>query len=540
MGENSYDEPVKAYVRRLILTHAVRALTTERDSTPLVSEAVFARTLDYARTFIKQVTGQDVLEAIEPLLEYWLPIHRSRISSRKPEDLQVLIVSGPSPLNDLEVLMELGVPPHNVWAVEGDKQVYAQALASLQKLEGFPLRLYRGSLQEFFAVVPQQFDIIYFDACGPLLGGRPSTLPVIRELFVNQRLAPVSALITNFCVANMEGDAAQKWAKRMQTWYAARYDEPCYFTDMVGVRVESHRNEEDTYLEHIEENLQAYYEDFVTRFVVEFSSLLLPWWRVLALPGTKREFFAKPEALSLAMEASTRTPEKINKRNLIEGFGHACLAPEAYPYVWAVKLAEEILDEGDPLRALLTTETIRGTKLAEAIRAISLVRHFFESQVSWGKHNRDACSPEFAKMLEEYRWFDSEGQPWYRMFCDIPMPNLVADLCFGQSGYPYHTNVAKLLRLTYTAKVTPMLTDVFVLDQCRYLYDLVPSPSLFGQELPFPVQMVLRICIDAIRRHAHSGIGDLFWGSGLASIGEDGFTVVNWPPRQEITPDLAS
>ena len=42
------------------------------------------------------------------------------------------------------------------------------------------------------------------------------------------------------------------------------------------------------------------------------------------------------------------------------------------------------------------------------------------------------------------------------MFCDTPLPNLIADLLIGIYGYPYHVNLASLLRLQYTAKIRPL------------------------------------------------------------------------------------
>jgi hypothetical protein len=76
-----------------------------------------------------------------------------------------------------------------------------------------------------------------------------------------------------------------------------------------------------------------------------------------------------------------------------------------------------------------------------------------------------------------------------------------------------------------------MLSDVFILDQCRYLYDLVPTLPLFGPELPFGLQLLIRICIDLIRRHTHNSCWDLFRGAALAAEGEDGFSIHQWPDR---------
>jgi hypothetical protein len=73
-----------------------------------------------------------------------------------------------------------------------------------------------------------------------------------------------------------------------------------------------------------------------------------------------------------------------------------------------------------------------------------------------------------------------------------------------------------------------MFTDTFVLDQARYLYDLLPTLPFFEESFPVPEQLVLRVCMDAIRRHAHFGCADLFQGSDLAAAGEEGFTY--WSP----------
>src|SRR5436190_23217297 len=118
------------------------------------------------------------------------------------------------------------------------------------------------------------------------------------------------------------------------------------------------------------------------------------------------------------------------------------------------------------------------------------------------------------------------------MFCDTPLPNLITDLLLGVYGYPYHTNLGRLLRLSYTAKATRMYTDVFVLDQCRYLYDLVPTLALIGDGLPLERQLPIRICMNLIRRHAHESCRELYRGSALAGMDEQGFNVFAWPERE--------
>jgi hypothetical protein len=117
-------------------------------------------------------------------------------------------------------LVALGVAPENVWAVEGNEQAFKRAAKALREA-GKPIKLHLGSLHEFLSVVPEQFDIVYFDANSPLFGGKPKTSTVLRELFQHQRMAPLSILITNF--AAKPRDTEEDWIKRFHAWYAPRY-----------------------------------------------------------------------------------------------------------------------------------------------------------------------------------------------------------------------------------------------------------------------------------------------------------------------------
>jgi hypothetical protein len=132
--------------------------------------------------------------------------------------------------------------------------------------------------------------------------------------------------------------------------------------------------------------------------------------------------------------------------------------------------------------------------------------------------------------LDTFQWFDQNA----RIFCDVPLPNLIADLLIGLYGYPYHNNTKKLLRVAYKAKKTVMFTDAFVLDQARYVYDLLPTLPFFETKFSIQHQLALRVCMDAIHRHARFGCPDLFWGCALASMGEEGFTYWSPPKRENI------
>jgi hypothetical protein len=507
-SEQSYSQTEKRIVRERIISGSVTALTTERASSPVVPTEVFLKTLDYASSFLAEHSGTFVGGDLKPHVLDWLALHASRIGTRKPSELQVLFLAGPDPTNDLIEFRKCGVAYENIWAIESDKNTFGLAVKALEG-QGIRVKLHRGNLHSFFSLVPQQFDIVYFDATAPLFGGEPNTFNVIRELVLNQRLTPLSVLVTNFAEANKDGKSAEVWKKRLGTW--------AYANGTIDTWKETFQEFAD---DQVMPQIPQAYGEFITKFLVRFCSQLVPWWRVVALPGAKREYFSDEAKLGKAAQSAAGT---------VEMFGHPL-----YPLFRTVLFASEFLDEGDMMSRLLFKEKLENAKLADAVKFVSLIRTFYEQHFDGvfcsTKHILDACSPEFARALNSFQWFDQR----HRIFCDTPLPNLIADLLLGLYGFPYHTNVQKLQRFAYKAKETVMFTDIMVLDQARYMYDLLPTLPLFDMKFSLSQQLVLRACMDSLHRHCHYGCKDLFWGCALAGMGEDGFTFWLPPVRESV------
>jgi hypothetical protein len=524
----TYTQPEKQKARAAVLGHAVESLTRKRKSSALVTVKGFDLLLQYCIKHFRKYVGEDLSGPLAGVQKRWNTAHASRIGKRDASELRVLFLCGPEPLNDLKELTDLGISRQNVWAIEGNQIAYQAAAAQLREA-GLPIKLHQGSLSEFLEVVPEQFDIVYFDACGPLFGGKPKTSTVLRELFLNQRMSPLSALITNF--AATPRDKEQTWITRLYAWYAPRYFQPIY-DDIDGAMASDRIFDGTEFCDHLKKHLEFYYSDFVTRFVIEFVGELLPWWRVRALPSARRAYFAPDKELEAAIEAAFAVSDSPDMEKFMLTTGHGQLSPDSYPFLWLVELARTHLEGNDALLELVTKDTLMQAKLSDAINAISLVRNYFEGHIDWAKHNWDACSDELRGALERFRWFDSEGTKLRGLFCDAPLPNLAVDLLVGVYGYPYHVNLQKLLRLEYCAKQTTMYTDVFILDQCRYMYDLVPTLSMFGDGLPIDRQFQIRICMNLIRLHLHESCWELFRGSALAGMEVKGFGVHAWPKRK--------
>ncbi len=518
-GEEQYSEPEKKQARRLALYHAVESLTSHRCTSPVITLEHFRLGMKFVCDSIEETNQKDYTcfpvphEQVKEKATAFEELHESRIGKRQAGDLQVLFLCGPEPMNDLEVMLELGIRPENVWAVESEKEAFQQAIENLS-VSGYGIKLYRGNLQQFFEVVPQQFDIVYFDACGPLPSRQSRTLDVLRQLFERQRMTPLSVLITNFSQANQDGENMELWSKRLGSWFFTR---------------DGWEDFENNYWEHVARNLDKYYDDFVSKFVIEFAGLLMPWWRVSALDGARREYFATAVSGQINM-----SPFHEERRNH-EAKPEAMFFQDSFPaYRRVLESIQENLPKGDPLRRLFCDEVINNVKLMDAVWLAYCLRNCGDPDFSiTSKLNKSVCSVDAVQVLNTFRWVDQE----LGIFCDEPRPNLLADLLLGLYGFPYHCNLSKHKRWRYVAsgKVTPMYLDVFVLDQARYFYDLVPTLPFLRDRLRFADQWILRVCMDGIFRHTSQVCDEWFFASTLAPWGTPGFKVYCLPEREQIT-----
>jgi hypothetical protein len=131
-------------------------------------------------------------------LASWRTFRAATIGTRTPADITVAYLAGPEPENDLDVLIELGVRPENIWAFEIDKDAAAQGLGSLRELKRRGVKFIPVSIEDYFISTPRRFDIVYFDACGPLPSRGSATARVLMTMFRHCALAPLGVLVSNF------------------------------------------------------------------------------------------------------------------------------------------------------------------------------------------------------------------------------------------------------------------------------------------------------------------------------------------------------
>jgi len=87
-------------------------------------------------------------------------------------------------------------------------------------------------------------------------------------------------------------------------------------------------------------------------------------------------------------------------------------------------------------------------------------------------------------------------------FCDVFSFQSIIGLLIGQLTVPYHINVKETKRWTYQAKNTRMYTDMFVMDECRYIYDMMPTIDMLEEVLPdLDYQMCYRFALDGLNKN---------------------------------------
>lgn len=508
-----YQEPDKITARTLAIEHAIASLTNERASSPVVRLDSISLLYEHCLELLRKHGDMECSHSFGQEFGKWEQQYKRAIETGKRADqLKVLFLCGPKPSNDLTCLFRLGISGNNVWAVEREREVYQLALDDLAFNE-MDVRVFQGNLRDFFHCTPIRFDLVYVDACKPYFGKRSGTSEILKELFLSQRLEALSVLILNHACVTIDGQSKENWAKQLDPVYRYRYFDRDAIPDSKGDLAARYFQTGGSFQEHILAHLEDFYSDFVTTFTMEFAATVAPWWRFWATQKTGR--FVAPRDKAQNAIASGRSggysdrfdrisaKNKLSVKDIYNCLSMTTLSPYDYPLM-KLCLATEGHSDNNPISRLFHHSKLLDTSLSEAVTAMSLLRmaDFVPTQNDPAESSNALVGESLAWFIDNFRWLDSEGESLHRLFCDSPMPHLIIDYLVGVQGYPFHSNVAKLRRWKYCAKKTPMLTDVFVFDQTRYLYDFAPSIYNLVRIPEIPQQLILRCCMQLIRSHS--------------------------------------
>jgi hypothetical protein len=533
-----YAEPKKVLARQRVIDSAVVALTSDRTRATLcrrsyvreVRDALIARG-GYDATAAARLTNQTI--------DRWEGFYDSLTQAKGAKNLKVAYLCGPNPENDLRVFCAAGILPENIWAFESDAETHNKAVASALASE-FPfIKIINSGIDTFLEVSPIRFDIIYLDFCGPLpsRGKKQKTLLAISRVLARHALNSPGALITNVSLPTEAGDAV---GRALLAKLVACYLYPKEFLEgQNGATPEgpiANGLDPEEWLAIVTADLENHYGQFITRLLMDHASFISPYSRLPKSSRNYKNFFNDlPNEYSLDFVRSAFHFVETEEG----GGGDIVVESGQYPVLWAFAALDKITNAKDknypqwvnidPTFASFADQFL--SQLRTDGQSKELIKNTCELTFSM-LANSDASvlfAAPLAKVVKEHSFKD------YYQFCDLVLEHQIVELLFRQVAVPYHVNVETTRRWSYQAKDTPMFMDMVILDECRYLYDWMPTIEMVSAGFSdIERQLSYRFALDGVSKHRRWYNSEYFFGTAVIDQSTEPFEAKILPPRVEL------
>lgn len=536
-AKTEYAEPQKVLARKQVIESAIGALTTDRTNVTLCRRTYVREVRDtlIARGgFDAAAAGQLTNETIDR----WEAFYDSVTQARDAKSLKVAYLCGPNPENDLRVFCAAGILPENIWAFESDADIHDKAVASALASE-FPfIKIINGGIDTFLEASPMRFDVIYLDFCGPLpsRNKKQKTLLAISRVLARHALNSPGALITNVSLPTDAGDAAGRalLAKLVACYlYPKEFLEGDSGTTPEGPISQGHDFEE--WLAIVSADLESYYGQFVTRVLMDHASFISPYGRLPKNSRIYANFFKKmPEGESKALvESALHFVDTA-----VGGGGDVIVDAGQYPVLWSFAALDKktnAKDQNYPQWVNLDADfdsfaNLFLSQLRTDGQKDELIRNTCELTFSMLAHTHSTfLADPLAKVVNEHRFQN------YYQFCDLVLEHQIVELLFRQIAVPYHVNVEKTRRWRYQAKDTPMFMDMTIVDECRYLYDWMPTIEMVSAGFSdIERQLAYRFALDGVSKHRRWYNSEYFFGTAVIDQFTDPFEAKILHPRANL------
>ncbi len=574
----TYSQPTKNSARTLSLMHAVTLLTNRRDEAAIVPADYVEKVK--AALLASDAPGDAVTAAAceQSDIDSWKAFRANSVGTRRAEELTVAYLAGPEPSNDLLALVALGLRPENIWAFEIDPQAIATGMTDLRTLGLRGIKFVPVSMDDYLIGTPRRFDIIYFDACGPLPSDKQKTVRLIVDIFKSGALAPLGVLISNFS----RPDISKPHTLTDYASLVASYLFPKGFVEDNGSMIEgpsaygydlrNQTNNAKCFLSKVQADFEAHYGAFITRQIIDIAEIVAPTvrltssklykvlfdedWKKAAARGRRfvkfnpTTFVADEEGTDddeLATKPETdkesgQAPEAEVKMDQgggesvadIEMDGDAIVDSSLFSLVWTLAaLGFYEIDENFEAPPASVKMFARAWKNqlcgspAGAVAIEDLIAAFY----AW-RHDKSLWSPAM-KAIGSFPY-----QKEMPFLCDVPSDELGFYPAFAQLAYPAHPNIREARRWRYVAegKTTPMFLDVIAFDECRYVYDWLSAMHLVTNDwLDRSAQLTFRFALDAIVKERRWFGDDFLYGCHAVGEG-DTFPTSELSQRIDLSP----
>lgn len=527
-----YNEEQKNRVRRETLEGAINALTNNERSATLIDKGYVRRVRDFLLASGSSHDKHFASKLSEETLLKWENYFELNNRIKNVGELKVAYFSGPNPENDIRELNRLGILPENVWAFESENQTYSAAVIAALESEFPYIKIHKGKIQNFLQYSPTKFDIIYLDFCATITS--PSTLPVVVSIFEKQALNSPGVLITNFAYPNPELNPEQ-WNNTIKLGVNYLYPKPFTesFEGLGGDWSETPSamgySPEDL-LSVGKENPFNIYSQFVTRVIMDLGSYILPVQRFTKSVAWRLFFTQASDNIQLTGDYLMSLMEFPENHPIISGLSNLIPFKEGYS---ADDITddpafdiEEIMDNEFPIfqdsfAKLLSVDSNSKTLLERLKKMDFLMDENDEAEVYY--------SNALKKISTNWDW------ETIHIFCDVFLFHQIKDVLVRQLSVPYHYNIEASKRWVYQAQKTPMFQDLFVFDECRYLYDWMPTIDMFENSVTvIERQIILRFILDGLSKHRFYYNSEFLTGTAVVSNDKPGFEVKELLPREYV------
>jgi len=476
--ESQYLEIEKQIARNEALKFAISTLTKNRYKSSIARKSYVRDIKDYLQTHGSENDKEISSILTDSEISRWESFYESIIKKKKHSELRVAYLSGPNPENDLEVLVQNGILPENVWAFESDNKTYSNAVISALDSK-FPfVKIYKGRIENYLKILPFKFDIIYLDFCSTIASDK--TLSVVRDVFQFQKLETLGVLITNFSLPDKTILANKEYCDNLNL-VSANYLFPKEFTEKFtsfggGFResAECYGIELEEFQKIVRRNHRTFYSQLITRILYDLPSVIIPYQRLASNESLVNLFFKNFNKTS------------FHKDYLEDLF---CL-PNENSLVWSLS---NFIVENDSYKNLfdrLMRQLSINSKEDSLLEKIELVSYFITERSQVNLH-----SEKLERIRKNWK-FDRKY-----VFCDVFLFHQLKDILIGQLTSPYYYNVDYTKRWVYKAKDTEMFMDLITYDECRYVFDWMPTLDMFEEGVgDWERQLSLRFAMDSISK----------------------------------------
>ena len=515
-----YTEPTKIIARRSVLKAAIETLTTNRDNATLARRSYVREVRDHLLKGDNEYDRQNAAQLSDKIIEKWEAFYDSVTQSKDASNLKVAYLAGPNPENDLRVFCDAGILPENIWAFEAENTSYLQAVNSALNSE-FPfIKLINDNIEGFLEASPQRFDIIYLDFCGPLpsRNKKQKTLGAITKILAQHSLNSPGALITNVALPTEEQDeqGRELLAKLVACYlypkgYLENHDLDSGFTEgpiFQGLDF-------DAWMNLVRSNLDDYYGQFVTRLIMDHASFISPYDRFPQHSKLFKKFFNVSDKAKLDAHIGSTLHFAADGDG-----GDVIVDADMWPIPWALATLDKKLNAKDTNYPQLVNEDEGFSQFAERfisqlnangdknklINSVSTMSYLMTNDVG----EAHFLSENLANIAKNHDFGD------YYPFCDLFLFHQIIEILFRQVAVPYHVNIERTQRWQYTAKSTPMFLDMIIVDECRYMYDWMPTVDMLYAGLSdIERQLSFRFCLDGVAKHRRWYNPEYFFGTAV-------------------------